>query len=80
MFPLCCLSIPNLCIFAKGKRSNSINVIKSNRNLPLILKPELDYYSVGDTLSLSGQHFSDDTLVFIDNIKTKTFNYKIPKS
>jgi len=26
---------------------------------------------VGDTVSLSGQHFSDDTLVFIDNIKTK---------
>ncbi|CAM2794957.1 MULTISPECIES: IPT/TIG domain-containing protein [Pseudoalteromonas] len=61
----------SMYFFAKGKRSNSINVIKSNRNLPLILKPELDYYSVGDTLSLSGQHFSDDTLVFIDNIKTK---------
>lgn len=63
--------IQSMYFFAKGKRSNSINVIKSNRNLPLILKPELDYYSVGDTVSLLGQHFSDDTLVFIDNIKTK---------
>lgn len=61
----------SMYFFAKGKRSDSINVIKSNRNLPLILKPELDYYSVGDTVSLSGQHFSNDTLVFIDNIKTK---------
>jgi len=61
----------SMYFFAKGKRSNSINVNKSNRNLPLVLKPKFDYYSVGDTVSLSGQHFSDDTLVFIDNIKTK---------
>lgn len=57
--------------FAKGKRSNSINVNISNRNLPLISKPELNYYSVGDTVSLLGQHFSDDTLVFINDIEVK---------
>jgi len=61
----------SLYFFAKGKRSNSINVNKSNRNLPLILKPEFDYYSVGDTVSLTGQHFSDDTLVFINDIEVK---------
>ncbi|MEL0632727.1 IPT/TIG domain-containing protein [Pseudoalteromonas carrageenovora] len=61
----------SMYFFAKGKRSNSINVNISNRNLPLISKPELDYYSVGDTVSLLGQHFSDDTLVFINDIEVK---------
>ncbi|MBE3674045.1 TIG domain-containing protein [Pseudoalteromonas distincta] len=61
----------SLFYFAKGKRSNSINVNKSNRNLPLVLKPKFDYYSVGDTVGLSGQHFSDDMLVFINDIEVK---------
>ena len=61
----------SIYFFANGKRSNSVSVDISNPNLPLVLNPDVDYYSVGNTVNLTGQNFFEDTLVFIDEIEVK---------